>query len=58
MLSHMALVKTDILEECIASIISVLQLLVTANISSLLVLVTLMMEAIHSSEMSVLTIAT
>jgi hypothetical protein len=35
-----------------------LQLLVTANISSLLILVTLLMEAIHSSEISVLTRAT
>jgi hypothetical protein len=33
----------------------VLQLLVTANIPSSLILVTLMMEAIRSSEMSVIT---
>jgi hypothetical protein len=38
---------------------SMLQLLVTANVvPSLTILVTLMMEAIHSSEMSVLTRAT
>jgi broad-specificity NMP kinase len=36
----------------------VLWLLLTANIPSSLILVTLMMEALHSSEMSVLTTAT
>jgi hypothetical protein len=66
---HVALFRTDILEEGIASIIkmeriievrafshSVAQLLVTANIvPSSLILSTLMMEAVHSSETSVLT---
>jgi hypothetical protein len=37
---------------------SVLQLLVTANVSNSLILFTLMMEVIHSSETSVLTRAT
>jgi hypothetical protein len=67
MLPRVALVRTDVSEERIASIIrvysivflcSVLQLLVTANIvSSLPILVVLMMEAIYSSETLVLTIA-
>jgi hypothetical protein len=52
-LRHMALVRTDISEKC-----RVLQLLVTGNVPSSLILVTLMMEAICSSEMSVLTRAT
>jgi hypothetical protein len=68
MLCYVALVRTDILEECIALIIritriavllhSVLQLLVTDNIPSSPVLVTLMMEAIHSSKTLVLARAT
>jgi hypothetical protein len=37
---------------------NVLQLLATANVASSRILVTLMMEAIHSSETSVLTRAT
>jgi hypothetical protein len=85
MLRHVALVRTDILEECITSIIrmtkigelgttlavtsnrstlrrnsivfirTVLWLLVTANVSSSLILITQMMEAIRSSEKSILT---
>jgi hypothetical protein len=58
MLRHVALVTTDILEERITSS-SVLWLLVTTNIvPSSPIHVTLMMEEIHSSEMSVLTRAT
>jgi hypothetical protein len=79
---RVALVRSDVSEECFASIIrvkkfselgtaiattndwrnsdrlSVLQLLVTANVLSSLILSTLMMEAIHSFETSVLTRAT
>jgi hypothetical protein len=60
---HAALVKTDDSEDHIAFIIRVtrmgmLQLLVTANISSLLILVALMMEAMCSSETMVLKRAT
>jgi hypothetical protein len=61
MLYSLALVRTHVSEKRIASFIrmvlrSVLQLLVNANIVPKLVdSVTLMMEAIHSSEMSVLT---
>jgi hypothetical protein len=63
MLRRVALVTADISEEHIASIISVgrfsvLQLLVTANVSSSLILFTLMMEALRSSETSLLTTAT
>jgi hypothetical protein len=73
MLCHVALVRTDISEDDTASIIGVARLsklgtsavignrstlLVTADVPSLPMLVTLMMEAIHSSEMSVLTRAT
>jgi cobalamin synthase len=75
MLCLVALARTDVSEERIASIIrvtrigeigtlavffrSVLQLLVTASVvASSPFLVTLMMEAIHSSETSVLTRAT
>jgi hypothetical protein len=39
-------------------VLCMLQLLVTANIPNLLILFTLMMEAIHSSKMLVLTRAT
>jgi hypothetical protein len=73
MLRHVALVRTDISEECSASIIrvtrigelgklgeeivfirSMCQLLVTANVvPSSPILVTPMMEALHSSEKSV-----
>jgi hypothetical protein len=71
MLHRVALVRPDVLEECSAPIISVTrigelellhsmrQLLVTANaVPSSLYLVTLMMEALRSSETSVLTRAT
>jgi hypothetical protein len=62
-----ALVKTDVSEERIASIVRVtrigevgtktyvLQLLVTANVPSSPILVTLLMEALSSSETAVLT---
>jgi hypothetical protein len=67
--SRMALVRADVSEECIASIIrvtrigvtsnSVLRLLITANVvPSSPILVSVMMEAIHSSETSVLIRAT
>jgi DNA polymerase III psi subunit len=51
------LVRTDVLEEYIASIIrSLLRLLVTANVVPISpILVTLMTDMIHSSEASVLT---
>jgi hypothetical protein len=62
MICHVALVRTDVSEECFTSIIilcSVLQMLVTANVvPSLPIFVTLMMEVICSSEMLVLTRAT
>jgi hypothetical protein len=79
MLHCVALVRPDILKECMASIIRVTKIgeqgtlavtsnqsmlqrnpmLVTANIvPSSLILVTLIMEVIHSSETSVLTRAT
>jgi hypothetical protein len=70
MLRCVALVRTKVLEEHTSSIIrvtrisivflcSMLQLVVTANVvPSSQILVALMMEAIHSSEMSVLTRAT
>jgi hypothetical protein len=63
MLSRAGLVRTDELVECIASIIRatriVLRLPVTTNVvHSSLILVTLMMEAMHSSETSFLTRAT
>jgi hypothetical protein len=61
MLHHVALVKTDVSEKGIASIIRVtrmsklrIALAVTSNRSTLPILVTLMMEAMRSSEMSVL----
>jgi hypothetical protein len=75
-LCRVALVRTNVSEECITSIIrvtrngklgrtlavtsnwSMFQLLVTANIPTLLILVTLMMEAICYTETSVLTRAT
>jgi hypothetical protein len=49
-----ALVRTDVSEERIASIINVLQLLVTANVPRSLILFTPMMEAVSSSEAMVL----
>jgi hypothetical protein len=70
MLRRVALVRTDVSEELSASIIrmtrigelgtlavtnSVRQLLVTANVPSSPILVTLMMEALSSSVTSVLT---
>jgi hypothetical protein len=61
MLQRVDLVRTDVLEERITSIIkatrirSMLQLLVTANVSTLPILVTLMMEATCSSETLVFT---
>jgi hypothetical protein len=62
MLHQVALVKTEVSEECIATIIqhhSMLQLLVTADVApSSPTVVTLMMEAILSSETSFLTGAT
>jgi hypothetical protein len=72
MLRRVAIVRTDDCEESIASIImfsrigelgtvsfhSVLQMLVTNNVSSALLLFTLMMEVISSFETSVLTIIT
>jgi hypothetical protein len=55
MLRRMALVRTDISEELSAYIISVRRLIVTANVvPSSPNLVTLMMEALISSETSVL----
>jgi hypothetical protein len=56
MLHRVALVRTDVSEERIIFLLrSVLRLLVTADISSSMILVTLMMEAIRFSETSVLT---
>jgi hypothetical protein len=52
------LARIDVSEEHIASIISVLQLLVTADVPSSLILFTLMKDAIRYSETSVLTRAT
>jgi hypothetical protein len=50
-----ALVRTDVSDELSASIIRVRRLLVTANVvASSPILVTLMMEALSSSETSVL----
>jgi hypothetical protein len=58
MLRRVALVRTDVSEEIRASIIRV-ALLVTANVvPSSPILVTLIMEALSSSETSVLTRAT
>jgi hypothetical protein len=67
MLRRVALARTDVSEELSTSIIrvtqfvflcSVRQLLVTANVPNSPILVTLMMEALNSSETSVLTRAT
>jgi hypothetical protein len=61
MLSHVALVRTDISEELSISFIKVTRIgelgttLVTADIPSSPILVTLMMEALSSSKTSVLT---
>jgi hypothetical protein len=54
-LRHVALVRTDVSEELNASM---RRLLVTANVPSSQIVVTLMMEALSSSETSVLTRAT
>jgi hypothetical protein len=54
MFHRVALVRTNVSEERISSIISVFRLLVTANvILSSPILVTMMMEAVHSCGMSV-----
>jgi hypothetical protein len=61
MLRHVALVRTDVSEECSASIIRVTRIgeLVTANaVPSSMILVTLMMKALRSSETSIITKAT
>jgi hypothetical protein len=63
MFRRVALVRTDVSEERSASIIRVTRIgplfLVTAKVvRSSPILVTVMMEALHSSEMSVLTRAT
>jgi hypothetical protein len=55
MLCHVALVRTDISEKYKVFLCSMRRLLVTANIPSSPTLVTLMMEALSSTEMSVLT---
>jgi hypothetical protein len=59
MLRHVSLVRTDVSEELSASVISVRRLPVKANVVlSAPILVTLMIEAVSSSETSVLTRAT
>jgi hypothetical protein len=62
MLRRVALIRTDVSDELSASIKvflrSVRRLLVTANVPGSPILVTLMMEALSSSETSVLTRAT
>jgi hypothetical protein len=55
LLHHVALVRSDASEELITSII---REIVTANVPSSPILVTLMMEVIHSPETSILTRAT
>jgi hypothetical protein len=57
MLCHMALVRSDVSEDLSASIIKVTRIC-TANVPSSPILVTLMLEALSSSETSVFTIAT
>jgi hypothetical protein len=54
-LRHVALVRTNVSEEHSSTIISVHQLLVTANVPASSILVTLMMEGLPSSKTSVLT---
>jgi hypothetical protein len=57
-------VRTDVLEECSTSTISIIflhsvrRLLITANVPSSPILISLMMEVLHSSETSVLIRAT
>jgi hypothetical protein len=58
MLRRVALVRTDVFLVCIAFLRSMRRLLVTANVPSSTILVTLMIEALSSSETSVLTRAT
>jgi hypothetical protein len=58
MLRRVALVRTDVTEERSALRCSVRRLLVTANVLSSPIFVTLMKEALRSSETSVLTRAT
>jgi hypothetical protein len=60
MLRRVALVRTDVTEELSGSVIRVTKLceLVTANVPSSPILLTLMMEALSSSETSDLTRAT
>jgi hypothetical protein len=58
MLRRVTRVSFDLSEECMPSIISVLRFLVTDNVPSSPILVTLMMEAICFSETSGLTRAT
>jgi hypothetical protein len=60
-LRRVALIRTDVSEErsaCIVFLGSVRRLLVTANVPSSPILVTLMIEALSSYETSVLTRAT
>jgi hypothetical protein len=56
MLRSVALVRTDVSEELRASIMQ--RFLVTANVPSSPILVTLLMDALNSSETSVLTRST
>jgi ABC-type antimicrobial peptide transport system permease subunit len=58
MLRRVALVRTDVLEELLRTLRSVPRLLVTVNVPSSPILVTLMMKALSSSVTSVLTRAT
>jgi uncharacterized protein (UPF0261 family) len=64
MLHRVALVRTDVSEENIASIIRVTRIgelgttLATAKVLSSPILVTLMMETLSSSDTSILTIST
>jgi hypothetical protein len=55
---RVALVRSDVSEKCIVSIIRALPLLVTTNVPTSPILTTLMMETQLSSETSVLTRAT
>jgi hypothetical protein len=60
MLGHVAVVRTNISDKCITSIIRVTRIgeLITGNVPSMHILVTLMVEAICPSETSVFTTAT
>jgi hypothetical protein len=55
MLRHAALVRTDISEECVASIISVQELVTAKFVPISPIFVTLVTDALCSSETSVLT---